>query len=65
MKHEDEMKYEDMAPMKEKRRGQRVSGQGDVRDSLPSKAKGRRKKRKKFVFNQNFDFDNMEIYDEE
>lgn len=65
MKHEDEMKYEDMARMKEKRRAQRTGGQGPARDSLSPKAKGKRKKKKKFVFNQNFDFDNMEIYDEE
>lgn len=64
MKHDEGLNYDDMVRMKSNRRNRKSNEKSYEKESKFVSSKANKKKTKKFVFNQNFNFDNLDEYDE-
>lgn len=64
MKREEELKYDDVVRMKTDRRNRKLNEKSHETESKSASSKSSRKKTKKFVFNQNLDYDDLDVYDE-
>lgn len=64
MKRNEELKIDDVIRNKADRRSRNMNDKMHKRESEVASRKPMRKKSKKFVFNQNFDLEDWDIYDE-
>lgn len=60
----EEFKYDDVVCMKDDRRTRKSNEKSHEMESKSARSKSSRKKTKKFVFNQNLDYDDLDAYEE-